>query len=108
MLRGQTTIETVYGITSLSPEQADATKVLRLLRDHGPIENGLHYVRDVTFGEDGCRVRTGQAPPVLAALRNAAVHLIAQLDAESVPAAIERLAARPDEALELIGLPPIE
>src|SRR5437016_3343745 len=33
-------------------------------------QNALHYVRDVTFGEDRSRLRTGNAPQVMAALRN--------------------------------------
>jgi len=105
---GQTTVETVYGITSLSVEQADAQRLLDLVRDHWKIENRLHYVRDVTLGEDACRVRRGSAPQVLAALRNTAVHLLAEVEAESRPAAIERLTIKRNEALTLIGLPELE
>ena len=60
-IRGQTTTEIAYGITSLSRDRADAAKLLALIRDDWGIENSLHYVRDVTFGEDTCRVRTGHA-----------------------------------------------
>ena len=60
---GKKTVEVVYGITSLSAERANAAALLVFLRDHWQIENGLHYVRDVTLGEDACRVRTGAAPP---------------------------------------------
>jgi predicted transposase YbfD/YdcC len=104
-IAGKTTIEVAYAATSLSADEADATKLLALIRDHWRIENELHYVRDVTLGEDACRVRTGAAPQVLAALRNAVVHLLCDVDAESRPAAIERLQAHPDEAKQLIGLP---
>lgn len=90
-------------MTSLTPAQAPAERLLRLLRDHWRIENCLHYVRDVTSGEDACRVRTGHAPQVLAGRRNAVVHLLAGVDAPSRPAALERLGARPAEAAELIG-----
>ena len=75
------------------------------MRDHGQIENNLHYVRDVTLGEDACRVRRGSAPQVLAALRNAVIHLLAQVEAPSHPAAIEQLQVRPEMARALIGLP---
>jgi predicted transposase YbfD/YdcC len=98
----------VYGITSLSPEQADAGKVLAHLRDHWRIENELHYVRDVTLGEDACRVRSGNAPQVLAGLRNAVIHLLAQVEAKSCPEAIEILQVHPEEALKLIGITPSE
>ena len=37
------------------------------------IENGLHWVRDVTFAEDASQVRTGSGPSVMACLRNLAI-----------------------------------
>jgi len=107
-VRGARTVEVVYGITSLPPERADAAAVLRIVRDHWAIENELHYVRDVTLGEDRCRVRKGAAPQVLAALRNAVIHLLAGVKAPSRPAAIEYLQAYPDEARRLIGIPQSE
>jgi len=75
-IHGQATSEVVYGITSLPRDRADATTLLQLTRDHWGIENRLHYVRDVTFGEDACRVRTGHAPQNLAAIRNLAITLL--------------------------------
>jgi predicted transposase YbfD/YdcC len=106
-LNGRTTVEVVYGITSLSEEEADAARLLSLLRDHWRIENCLHYVRVVSLGEDACRVRRGSAPQVLAALRNTVVHLLTTVEADSRIAALERLAAKSDEALVLIGLTPL-
>ncbi len=75
-LRGKTTTETAYGITSLPPDRADAETLLRLTRQHWGIENRVFYVRDVTFGEDHCRVRTGSAPMILSTLRNTAINLL--------------------------------
>ena len=72
--RGARTTEVVYGITGLGPERADASTRLNFVRGHWAIEYELHYVRDVTLREDACRVRSGNAPRVLAALRNAVVH----------------------------------
>ena len=66
--------EIVYLITSLPPETASPQRLLRLARDHWGIENRLHYVRDVAFAEDRCRVRAGARP--LASLRNLAITLI--------------------------------
>ena len=60
------TQEYVYGITSLTPKQADPARVLALTRDQWSIENRLHYRRDVTLGEDACQVRKGSAPHALA------------------------------------------
>lgn len=106
-INGQTTVEVVYGITSLTPEEADARRLLGLARGHWGIENKLHYVRDVTLGEDSCRVRKGSAPQVLAAVRNAVIHLLADVAADSRAAAIRRLNHRPEEALALLDLPQI-
>ena len=100
--KGKTTVEVVYGITSLRPEEANAARLLALTRGHWGIENRLHYVRDVTLGEDGCRVRKGSAPQVLAALRNGVIHLLAGVEAPSRAAAIRRFQNRPEEALELL------
>ena len=51
-MKGKTTVEVVHGITSLSRERADAARLLGLTRGHWGIENGSHYRRDVTLGED--------------------------------------------------------
>ncbi len=47
--RGQTSVEDEYGITSLDRDRADAAGLLHFRRTHWRIENGLHYVRDVTL-----------------------------------------------------------
>ena len=73
---GKTSVEVVYIITTLSREQACPQRLLELVRGHWSIENGSHYVRDVTFLEDRSRLRTGNAPQILAALRNLAITLI--------------------------------
>jgi predicted transposase YbfD/YdcC len=102
---GTPTVEVVYGITSLPRSHADAARLLALTREHWGIENRLHYVRDETFGEDRCRVRRGNAPHVLASIRNLAVYLLDPLPDPSTAAATRRLAAKPHLALPWIGLP---
>lgn len=97
--------EVVYGITSLPPEKADAQRLLELVREHWRIENRLHYVRDVTLGEDACQVRGDRAPHVLAALRNVAVHMLAHVDTDNHAQATRRLAARFHEAIDLLTSP---
>src|SRR5262249_37662895 len=47
-------------LPTLGP-QVPARSLLRLVREHGHIENRLHYVRDVTLGEDASQVRSGAA-----------------------------------------------
>lgn len=63
----------VYAITSLTAHQANASDLAKRVRGHWAIENRQHYVRDVTFGEDTSRVRTGGAPRAMASLRNLAI-----------------------------------
>ncbi len=94
--------ETVYGISSLRAEEANAERLLSLVRGHWGIENRLHWVRDVTLGEDCCRVRSGDAAQVLAALRNAVVHLLEKVRATSKAAATRHFAVRPQEAFPLV------
>ena len=99
---GATTVEVVYGISSAGRLVADGARLLGLTRDHWGIENGLHYTRDETFREDRCRVRRGNAPRVLASLRNVAVYLLRNTDHASVPAATREMVAFPDRALDLL------
>jgi hypothetical protein len=96
--------EVVHGITSLPLNQANAKRLLELVRSHWRIENCLHYVRDVTLGEDGSRVRCGAAPQVLAALRNVAVHLLKRLKTNYAQAT-RRLAAQLHKAINFLISP---
>ena len=107
-LGGQKTVEVVYGITSLSGPRGSAKALLTSIRDHWNIENGLHHVRDVTLKEDACRVRSGSAPQVLAALRNGVVHLLAKVPGKHRPERIEHLIIHPETAQKLIGVPQCE
>jgi predicted transposase YbfD/YdcC len=106
--KGKTTTEVVYGITSLSPEQADADRLLQLNRNHWAIENGLHYRRDVTLGEDASRIRTKAAPQVMAGLRNAVLHILSDFVAPSLAYAIRSMGNRLSQVLTLLDLPPLE
>jgi hypothetical protein len=73
---GKQHCETVYGVTSLTPQKASPARLLALNRNHWCIENGLHYVRDVTFDEDRCRIRKHAGARVMASLRNLAISLL--------------------------------
>lgn len=68
---GRQEAETVWLITSLTPEEADASRLLELARLYWTIENGTHYRVDVSGGEDRCRVRHPVAATVLGILRRA-------------------------------------
>jgi predicted transposase YbfD/YdcC len=65
--------QAVLGVTSLPARKADPERLARFARGEWSIENRDHYVRDVTLGEDRCRVRTGSFPSVLAVMRSHAI-----------------------------------
>jgi predicted transposase YbfD/YdcC len=75
-IAGKTSREIAYAITSLSRERAGPDRLLALARQHWSIENRLHYRRDTALGEDASRVRSGNAPQALAALRNTMLRLV--------------------------------
>jgi predicted transposase YbfD/YdcC len=106
--KGKKTVEKVYGITSLSPTRADAKRLLELIRGHWGIENGLHYRRDMTMGEDASRVRKGVAPQVMAALRNGIIHVLRDVAAPSLASAMRRMGNCLPQALGLLGLPQLK
>ena len=68
--------EFAYGITSLWADDVSPMALLKYTRKHWEIENRLHYVRDVTFDEDSCRVRIHNNAHILAAIRNTAITLL--------------------------------
>jgi predicted transposase YbfD/YdcC len=107
-VQGGTSVEVVHGITSLSAERADAARLEELTRQHWEIENGLHYKRDVTMGEDASRVRKGVAPQVMAALRNSIIHVLSEVVAPSLAAAMRTMNNCLDQALDLLGVPQLE
>ena len=65
--------QAVLGITSLTAAQAGPRRLAGFVRGEWAIENRDHYVRDVTLGEDRCRIRTGALPSVLAVMRSHAI-----------------------------------
>lgn len=103
--KGQTTIETSYIITSLSPQQATPAQLLALVRGHWGIENRLHWVRDVTFDEDRCQIRTGAAPQVMAALRNLVIGLFRLSGVRNIAAALRTHAWHAQRTITLVTTP---
>ena len=100
--RGKETTETACAITSLGRARAPAAVLLGVARGQWGIENRLHWVRDVSLGEDACRVRTGAAPQILAAVRNAGLWLMRSSGLTAIAAAPRRHAAKPEEAVRLV------
>lgn len=96
--------EIVYGVTSLRRERASAAQLLTLWREHWHIENKLHYVRDVTCGEDRSQVHAGHIPQVMAAFRNVTLSLFRLLGWNNIAAAGRHFAAQPGLALTAVGI----
>jgi predicted transposase YbfD/YdcC len=61
------------GITSMTARRGSPAVIAVHVRGHWGIENKLHYVRDVSYGEDASRVRTKNAPQNMASMRNLAI-----------------------------------
>jgi predicted transposase YbfD/YdcC len=102
--KNKQSLEIAYGITSLTPEKAQPERLLQLNRMHWGIENSLHWVRDETFGEDRSQIRTGNAPRVMATLRNLAITILRKSGATNIAKAIRQLSWKSHTALTLIGL----
>jgi hypothetical protein len=101
---GRTSYEESYAITSLTPPRVSAAQLQALWRGHWGIENRLHWVRDVTFGEDHCQVRTGSGPQGLAAVRNLVIGMLRRAGHANIAAALRSYAGRPAAALALLGI----
>jgi predicted transposase YbfD/YdcC len=65
--------QAVLGVTSLPATKAGPERLAGFIRGEWAIENRDHYVRDVTLGEDRCRVRSGSFPSILAVMRSHAI-----------------------------------
>jgi predicted transposase YbfD/YdcC len=102
----RTSIETRYYVTDLDASEASPEHLFRLVKGHWGIES-LHWVRDVTFGEDLSQVRTGTLPRILATLRNLAIGIIRHTTYRSVniASATRQLARDPAMTLDLLGIP---
>ena len=99
---GHTSTEIVYLITTLTTSKASPARLLDLNRGHWSIENRTHYVRDVTFGQDRSRLRTGHAPQILAAVRNLTITLIHRCGSSHITATRQHFASCPQQALALL------
>jgi len=101
---GKLTREVSYALTSLTPSRADAAALEALWRGHWTIENRLHYVRDVSFGEDQGHAAAGTTAHALASVRNALLYLFRRAGWRLVPSALAHYGASVRRALTLVGL----
>jgi predicted transposase YbfD/YdcC len=95
--------ETVYAICTLSAAQAQPRELARWLRDHWGIKNRLHWVRNVTLGEDLHQARTGSGPHALAIYRNLLISLLRLSGHTNIARAIRHHARHPDQAIALVA-----
>jgi hypothetical protein len=66
-------------------------------------DNCLHWVRDVTEGEDHSSVRTGHGPQVMAALRNTAINIIRLRGDTNIAEAHRAFSYRPTDVLDALS-----
>ncbi|MGX4694992.1 ISAs1 family transposase [Streptomyces sp. JNUCC 63] len=91
------------GITTAPAQTADAATLARCVRGQWAIE-AQHFVRDVTFGEDACRARTGNLPRALATFRSLAISLAHLAGWTNNAAAHDHYRNHPADALRELGL----
>jgi len=87
-------VTTRYFISSL---MGGAQRLLQGIRSHWGVENKLHWSLDMTFHEDGNRVRKGMGPQNLAVLRHIALNLLKQEKSTRLGLQNKRLKAGWDE-----------
>jgi len=102
-INGQRTVERRYYLSSLP---ADSQRFAKAVRGHWAIENQLHWVLDVVFGEDQSRARTQQAAENLAAMRRLAVNLLRKdiRSKRSIKGKLMRAAIDPDYLRHLLTI----
>ena len=94
----------VYAVTSLPHARASPARLADLIRGHWSIET-LHHLRDVTFAEDACKVRTGAGPHVMATLRNLVIGVLCRAGPVNLAAALRHHARDPARPLTTLGIP---
>ncbi len=94
--------ETVYGLTSLKRDEANARALLDFTRGYWGIENGLHYRRDKTFHEDATRTSNPRLAHSMAAINNLVLGILSRQRWRTLPEARRYYNAHPDQALRLV------
>ena len=88
---GKCSCEIAYGVTSQSPQEADAQSVLATNRGHWSIENSCHYIIDWNYDEDRSRIRIGYGPENITRLRRFAIGVIKSKGVSSVAQKMRQL-----------------
>ena len=99
--KGITTVETVYGVTSQSPEKTGPQTILSQNRKHWSVENTQHDVLDLTFDEDRSQIRSLNGPMVMTCLRRSAISLLRMKGITNIAQAFRWLWAKPHVAIRM-------
>lgn len=95
---------TVFGVTNLPTSHAGPPQIATHLRRHWHIENRLHWVRDVTYGEDHSRIRTGTTPRAMATLRNLAISALRLAGHTNIAQGLRHMSRDTTRPLTLLGI----
>jgi predicted transposase YbfD/YdcC len=85
-----------FYITSLGP---DAERLADAIRGHWSIENGLHWVMDMVFRDDECRIRKRNAPANFATVKHMASNLLRRAPGKDSLRVKRKMAAWDDDFL---------
>jgi hypothetical protein len=91
-------------VTSLPALHAIPERVLKLKRGHWTIGNCVHYVKDVTLGEDKSTIHADNGPKIMTALRNTVVSLPRRAGFSTIAAQMRYNSTHPQAALEVLSL----
>jgi predicted transposase YbfD/YdcC len=103
--KGQAHQEIHWGVTSLPAGVADVARLLEVRRGHWRIENSLHYVKDVSLGEDKSLIHRGQGPAIMSLLRDMAVSVLHRAGHWQIAPRLRYFSRHPEAMLALLGLP---
>jgi predicted transposase YbfD/YdcC len=101
---GKVSEETVFGITSRSEDEADAEKILQIVRGHWSIENSCHYILDWNYDEDRSKIRTGYGPENMTCLRRLAISIIKSKNVSSVAQKMRQLSFNTRAVLDYLKI----
>lgn len=99
---GRKSVEVVYVITSADHTSAPPATLAAWVQGHWGIENQLHWVRDVVFDEDRSQIRTGNAPQVMATVRNTAISLLRLTGWTTIASGLRHHARHPERPVNLL------
>jgi predicted transposase YbfD/YdcC len=95
------TVEVVYVITSADHHTAPPRVLAAWVQHHWRIE-ALHWVRDVTYDEDRCQIRTGTGAETMATIRNTAISLLRLAGWKNIAAALRHHQRHPNKIINML------